>query len=138
MSATMQWERPARIAVVASVLWLFGCTPPGQYLANGFKVGPKYCRPAAPVEEHWIDAADKRVRNDLQIPCRWWRVFDDATLNRLVATAYAQNLSLRQAGFRVLEVRAQLGIVQGNVFPQTQDAFGSYRRQATAGPSSGS
>ena len=35
-----------------------GCTGWREYVANGFKVGPNYCRPAAPVADQWIDATD--------------------------------------------------------------------------------
>ena len=46
-----------------------------------------------------------------------------------------QNLTLRQAGFRVLEARLQLAIARGEFFPQTQTANGGYKRVAppTAG-----
>jgi NodT family efflux transporter outer membrane factor (OMF) lipoprotein len=58
----------------------------------------------------------------------WWTVFNDPTLNALVQTAYQQNLTLREAGARILEARAQLGIARGNLFPQEQFAFGEYSR----------
>jgi NodT family efflux transporter outer membrane factor (OMF) lipoprotein len=80
------------------------------------------------VEQHWIDAADRRVHEDSDLPRRWWTVFHDEKLNNLVLSASRQNLTLRQAGFRILEARAQLGIVQGNLFPQQQDVAGGYRR----------
>ena len=35
---------------------LAGCTSTREYFANGFKVGPNYCRPAAPVADQWIDS----------------------------------------------------------------------------------
>ena len=47
--------------------------------------------------------------------------------------AATQNLTLQQAGFRVLQARAQLGIVRGEVFPQQQDMSGSYRRLGAGG-----
>jgi outer membrane protein TolC len=45
-----------------------------------------------------------------------------------VCTAYRENLSLQVAGVRVLEARAQLSIVIGELYPQTQQAFGSVQR----------
>jgi NodT family efflux transporter outer membrane factor (OMF) lipoprotein len=105
---------------------LSGCTPWRDYFHNGFKVGPNYGRPAAPVAQQWIDANDRRVKTDEDDPCQWWTVFDDPILNDLICTAYHQNLTLREAGFRVLEARAQLGIAIGGIFPQTQNATGSY------------
>jgi outer membrane protein TolC len=58
----------------------------------------------------------------------WWTVFNDPVLNTLVETAYQQNPSLRAAGVRVLEAQAQRGIAIGELFPQQQNAFGSFSR----------
>ncbi len=79
-----------------------GCTGPSEYIHNGFKVGPNYCPPGAPVADAWIDAADKRVRSDSDDLSQWWRVFNDPQLDALIHDAYRQNLTLREAGFRVL------------------------------------
>jgi NodT family efflux transporter outer membrane factor (OMF) lipoprotein len=110
-----------------------GCSSvPGGRLSDwwhqGFKVGPDYGRPPAPVASAWIDYADPRVRSEEIQLAGWWSVFNDATLNSLIQTAYQQNLSLRVAGARVLEARAQLGIAAGSLFPQSQSAFGDYAR----------
>jgi NodT family efflux transporter outer membrane factor (OMF) lipoprotein len=105
-----------------------GCTGPGEYIHNGFKVGPNYCPPGAPVAQTWIDVADKRVRTDSDDLSQWWRVFNDPVLDGLIGDAYRQNLTLREAGFRVLAARAQLGIAIGNLFPQQQYAHGDYTR----------
>src|SRR6185436_16681448 len=107
-----------------------GCTSWRDYFKNGFKVGPNYGRPAAPVARDWIDANDVRVRHDEEDQSHWWTVFNDPSLNALVCTAYQQNLTLREAGFRILQARAQLGIAIGEVFPQVQNATGSYKRIA--------
>jgi NodT family efflux transporter outer membrane factor (OMF) lipoprotein len=109
---------------------LGGCTPLEQYVHNGYKVGPNYARPPAPVAEHWIDAADVRVRKESDDLSRRWTVFNDPVLDGLVRVAYGQNLTLRQAGFRVLQARASLGIAVGEFFPQQQDAAGAYQRRA--------
>jgi len=108
------------------------CRVPGgrctDWWRNGFKVGPNYSRPPAPVASQWIDYADPRIKSEEQCLCCWWSVFNDPVLNRLVETAYQQNLTLRVAGARILEARAQLGIAEGNLFPQSQAAFGDYGR----------
>lgn len=107
---------------------LSGCTHLGEYLHNGFKVGPNYGRPPAYIAEHWIDAADMRVRSESDDISHWWAVFNDPVLNQLVQTTYEQNLTLREAGFRVLQARALRGIAVGELFPQTQVATGGYTR----------
>jgi NodT family efflux transporter outer membrane factor (OMF) lipoprotein len=117
------------IAVAAT---LCGCTTLDEYVYNGFKVGPNYSRPPAPVAQNWIDATDPRVRTESDDLSHWWKVFNDPALNDLICFAYMQNLTLREAGFRVLEARAQLGIAVGSIFPQTQTATGSYSWNAVS------
>jgi NodT family efflux transporter outer membrane factor (OMF) lipoprotein len=99
-----------------------------DWVRNGFKVGPNYCPPPAPVAQEWIEAKDAKVQNrQLQ---DWWQVFQDATLNTLITTAVEQNLSLRIVGTRVLQARAQQAIAAGNIFPQAQQLSGQYSRVA--------
>jgi NodT family efflux transporter outer membrane factor (OMF) lipoprotein len=114
--------------LVGATLLNSGCitTGPLDWIRNGLKVGPNYCRPPAPVAPEWIEAKDARVQGrQLQ---DWWGVFNDPTLNSLIDTSYGQNLTLRAVGTRVLQARAQQAIAAGNVFPQTQQAIGQYER----------
>jgi NodT family efflux transporter outer membrane factor (OMF) lipoprotein len=107
-----------------------GCTTFKEYVHNGFKVGPNYQRPTAPVASDWIDSDDQRIRKQEDDLAHWWTVLNDPALNALVADAYRQNLTLRDAGFRVLQARAMLGISIGNFFPQTQNVSGDSLRDA--------
>lgn len=118
--------------LLASLSLLCGCTSFSDYIHNGFKVGPNYCKPAAPVAKTWIDADDARVSTAEVDLSRWWTVFNDPALNELICTAYHQNLTLREAGFRVLEARSQLAIDTGELLPQTQQMTGSYSRNAVS------
>jgi NodT family efflux transporter outer membrane factor (OMF) lipoprotein len=104
-----------------------GCTSWREYIDNGLKVGPNYGKPPAPVAKDWIDADDKRVRTESDDLSKWWTVFNDPVLNSLICDAYRQNLSLRVAGMRVLEARAQLAIDEGNLLPQTQTSTGDFK-----------
>jgi len=99
-----------------------------EWVRNGFKVGPNYCRPQAPVASEWIDYRDPRVRSEELDLGEWWRVFNDPVLDKLIESAYEQNLSLREAGARVLAARALRDFAVGNLFPQTQEAAGAYSR----------
>jgi len=124
--------RQILLAVAAvSALWFGGCTSLHDYVRQGFKVGPNYCKPPAPVADHWIDEADVHVSDEANL-ARWWTVFRDPVLDRLIAQAYQQNLTLRQASFRILEARAQLAIAKGEIFPQQQYASGGYQRIASS------
>jgi NodT family efflux transporter outer membrane factor (OMF) lipoprotein len=117
------------MAAAATLVLLFaGCTNPCEYVRNGFKVGPNYCPVAAPVANNWIDAADVRIRSQCDDISQWWNVFNDPVLNNLIAYAYRQNLTVKQAAFRVLQARYQLAITKGEFFPQLQNASGSYSR----------
>ena len=115
---------------VAAGLFNSGCitTGPLDWVNNGFKVGPNYCRPPAPVADEWIEAKDPNVQR--RHVDDWWNVFQDPTLNSLIDTAYSQNLNLRTLGTRVLQARAQQAIAAGNILPQTQEAQGGYSRVA--------
>src|SRR5213082_2436290 len=87
------------LACLGSALLLnSGCvtTGPLDWVRNGFKVGPNYCRPLAPVAADWIQAGDPDVQNR-HLP-DWWVVFQDGTLDSLIGTAYRQNLNLRTLG----------------------------------------
>ena len=77
------------------------------------KVGPTYLRPVGPVEPEWIDGDDPQVRSESDVETQWWRQFNDPMLDQLVLQAYEQNLSLREAGFRVLASRAAYNITVG-------------------------
>jgi NodT family efflux transporter outer membrane factor (OMF) lipoprotein len=125
-------KRPLRkwigVACSLSLTVLSGCTSFSEYVHNGFKVGPNYLRPTAPVEQDWIDVADKRVASESVDMSHWWTTFQDPVLDSLILESYEQNLTLREAGFRVLQARAQRNIQVGNLFPQQQGAFGSYTR----------
>lgn len=131
----------SRIHVIRSLLAftilavsLAGCTSPRQWLANGCKVGPNYCKPAAKIAPDWIDSDDRRVLQGPVDHAAWWATLNDPVLNQLVAEAYRQNLDLREAGARIMQARALRCLAVGNMFPQRQDLSSSYSHNlATAG-----
>jgi NodT family efflux transporter outer membrane factor (OMF) lipoprotein len=108
-----------------AVLTVSGCGL-GEWARNGMKVGPNYKKPVAPISEGWIDYRDTRVNSEDQNLGQWWDVFHDPVLNALIADAAQQNLSVRAAGERIVQARARRGIAVGNLFPQVQQATGSY------------
>ncbi len=115
-------------ACLMTLICASGCTGVREYFHNGLKVGPSYKRPAAPVADEWIDSRSSRISSESGDYRAWWTVFNDPVLNRLVQTAYQQNITLREAGFRVTEVQAQRGFTAGNLFPQSQQILGDYTR----------
>ncbi len=103
-------------------------------------VGPNFVTPQASVETRWKDAGFPTVKTNREDYQRWWAAFRDPTLNRLVDIAYNQNLTLMEAGARVIEARAVLGQAIGEVYPQTQQLNGTAdylqpsRTDATSNP----
>jgi len=118
----------ALVVLVLASIGLSGCGILKDWARHGFKVGPQYGRPAAPVSQAWIDTYDEKVQTELPPQPMWWETFSDPFLNQLVQSVYAQNLSLRAAGMRVMNARAQRGIAIGGLFPQQQRNFGQYQR----------
>jgi len=94
---------------------LAACTP----------VGPEFVKPAIELPGDWSGTGENGLESSTIKQAQWWRVFNDPVLNQLVETARQQYNSLEIAGLRVLEARAQLGIAQGNQYPQAQLAAGS-------------
>lgn len=106
-----------RTLLGAGIIALGGCTT----------LGPDFQTPPADIQPAWqstgagVDAAKP-------LSARWWTVFGDPVLNRLIDTAYRQNLSLQIAGLRIFEARAQLGVAIGQQYPQSQQLSASHSK----------
>jgi NodT family efflux transporter outer membrane factor (OMF) lipoprotein len=101
-------------SLISATLLISGCT----------MVGPDFVKPEAPVEKEWLEARDPKIKTEASDYKNWWAVFNDPVLNNLVETAYQQNLPLQISGLRILQARAQLGVVVGNLYPQLQQGRG--------------
>ena len=110
--AGTRWRCARCVLVTVLVIMVAGCA----------KLGPNFRLPEAPVAEQWIDAGDPALKTEAPSDPAWWQAFNDPVLDQLIDTAYKQNYSLRIAGVRVLEARAQLGIAVGGRYPQLQRA----------------
>jgi len=103
-------------------------------LLTGCMVGPDFERPDAPRLDSWSAGANLEIDPKTGFTSRtantvaWWRVFEDPTLNGLIADAYRQNVELQAAGVRVYQARAQLGLARGELFPQDQQVRGGVKR----------
>jgi NodT family efflux transporter outer membrane factor (OMF) lipoprotein len=88
-------------------------------------VGPDFVPPSAPVAATWLEWRNKSLKTGDYEYRDWWRVFHDPVLDRLIAIAYEQNLTLLSAGTRVMQARALLGIAIGELYPQQQQGVGT-------------
>ena len=107
--------RLAAYGVFGAVLLFSGCT----------MLGPDFVKPEAPVQKEWIEAGNAEIKTEASDYKNWWAVFNDPVLNNLVEAAYQQNLTLQISGLRILQARAQLGAVVGNLYPQLQQGRGA-------------
>src|SRR5262245_33429413 len=103
-------QKMNRLQIASAMLCLLvgGC----EWAQNGFKVGPNYAPPPAPVAANWIDYQRSEPSATMR-PTEitdWWHVYNDPVLNSLISDAYKQNLTLRAAGERIAEARALRGL----------------------------
>ena len=94
-------------------------------LAGCTTVGPDFVQPRAPALAQWQEADSVVVTRKPAEQIQWWEAFGDPVLGQLVEIAYRNNYSLKVAGLKVLEARAQLGIAVGYLYPQLQQAKGN-------------
>lgn len=86
--------------------------PAALVLLAACSTGPDYARPDVEL------AVDYGVAQSPQPPAeRWWTLFGDAVLERMVQEALAGNHDLRAAAERIEQARAQLGIVRADQRP---------------------
>lgn len=101
------------------------------------RVGPDFQAPQDPWLAGWRSAALEQGSRQAVAPDvrQWWSVFADPTLDALIAEADAHNTSLRVAGLRIAETRAQLAIAQTGRYPQLQQihADSLYLKQDQSG-----
>jgi multidrug efflux system outer membrane protein len=80
----------------------------------GCAVGPKYSRPETKKPVAYLQASTK---SDSITNMKWWQVYQDTTLQKLITMAIDSNLDLSIAIARVDEAKAILGYNQANMFP---------------------
>ncbi len=81
-------------------------------LVGACAIGPDYKRPDVDLPK------DFGIRQSSSaIPAKWWSVFNDPVLDRMVDEALAANRNLRAAAERIEQARAQVTIARSSEFP---------------------
>jgi len=105
-----------RLALV-SLLALAACT-----------VGPDYTRPAMPLPPQYPEPSTGEAA---PIAPDWWTLYQDATLDELIAAGRKSNSDVRLAVARVQEAEGALRELRASIFPEITGAA-SYARQGVS------
>ena len=90
-------------------------------LVSGCKVGPDYRPLCTPLADSYTQInPEKGVSEQAHIgleQCDWFTGMNDPILSQLVHEAVGNNYTLREAAFRILASRAQVGITSSQFYP---------------------
>src|SRR4051812_34853864 len=89
-------------------------------------VGPNYQRPVTPVDPQFVNAGQPGF-NGSEVVSRFWTVFNDPMLNRLVEAALKENKDLKRARANLVASRAARRLAGFDLFP-TVTAGGGYTK----------
>jgi outer membrane protein, multidrug efflux system len=96
-------------------------------LLTGCLVGPNYCCPEVCPQEKWEARHPEHFSSETADYAKWWTVFDDPILNKLIHMAIENNWDLDVARNRIIEARYQRRIIRGDLYPQIDTAVGAAR-----------
>jgi multidrug efflux system outer membrane protein len=109
-----------------------------EFFLAGCTVGPNYKRPntdapaayRGPSAEEAANASAQSLGEQ-----KWWEVFQDEQLQKLIRAALQQNYDVRIAATRVLEAQAQVGLARANQLPTVNvTGTGAGLRNPATGP----
>lgn len=86
-------------------------------------VGPNYHRPAVDVPASYRNQPSAATAASLGDE-KWWTVFQDEELQKLIRAALERNFDARIAATRILQAQAQVGMTRSNQFPQASVSAG--------------
>jgi multidrug efflux system outer membrane protein len=104
-------KRPALASLAIAALVAAGCS-----------VAPKYERPPVELPQAWKASAPRFAEDG-----RWWRIYEDAELEKIIAEALQGNADLLIAAARVDEARALAAEARSFLLPRI-DAQGAVSR----------
>ena len=88
-------------------------------IVSGCMVGPNFHAPKISAPSAWFGPTQQMgfdASRQAEL-VHWWTTFNDPTLNSLVERAVVSNLDLQQAQARILQARANRGIVAAGLWP---------------------
>lgn len=123
---TTAWKSLSLWLLAAPILLIqSGCT----------MLGPDHVSPEVKLPTEWSQRESELFKYpSSRDQAAWWTYFNDPTLDKLIELTYSGNLTLQSAAVRILEARAQLSVVQGNLYPQSQQVNGDLYNIGSTGP----
>lgn len=103
-------------AAGASIILLSSCT-----------VGPNYKRPKIDVPATYRNPSEPQAAQSTGTSFgdeKWWTVFQDTELQKLIRTAIQQNYNVQIAASRVVQAQNQVTITRSNEFPTINGQLG--------------
>lgn len=100
-------------------------------MSGCMKMGPDFSRPDTGIR---VPGAYQHIPAGSVSPMpedRWWTVFNDSTLNKLVDNALENNLDIKKATARILELRSYFVQAKADRFPSVS-VNGTGKRQRTS------
>jgi multidrug efflux system outer membrane protein len=102
-----------RATLAFAAIFLSACT-----------VGPNYQRPAVTVPETYRNQTEPAAAAPSIGDEKWFAVYQDEELQKLIRAAIAQNYDVRIAATRINQAQAQVGLARAQSFPQINATFG--------------
>ena len=103
-------------------LWIIGFI----FFVSGCALTPDYERPETELPETWNQPQDQDTRESIA-NLKWWEIYQDETMTRLIEVALEQNQNLAVALGRMQESAYLVTFTRANQFPFL-DIFGSAGR----------
>lgn len=90
---------------------------------------PNYKQPRIEVPERWRAefSQDQSNGQSQPIPMQWWKLYQDSTLDDLMAIAQRQNPDIRAGVERINQARAELRIAGASLLPSANASMGADR-----------
>ena len=95
-------------------------------VASGCAIGPDYQRPDTDLPKDF-----GVVQSEARAPERWWSLFQDPVLDRLVDEALAANRDLRAAASRIAQARAQFVVARAALSPDAGVEYDASRTRSS-------
>ncbi len=99
-------------------------------VVSGCATGPDYHRPDIDLPQQWLAQAEPAKSADIAGK-RWWTLYADPVLDKLIDEALLNNADVQVAAARVLEARAQAGLTDADRYPSLSANIGANRTQST-------